>query len=730
MTSFTEQADRLAGQLEAELAGGSRQPAIDGGLERLRQSWRDLSPGARTSAGPAAKRIAALVEGRPDSPPVTPRTEPDLPDEPPPDRGRQLTQEPPRLEEPPLPEEPDWTSSFSGEGNGGPPRDELAEATLALQGLERIEDDDAAPIRVFDGSPDPDALLAHMGYDNFRPGQRDAVAAALDARDCLIVMPTGGGKSLCYQIPGLATPDLTLVVSPLIALMADQVRRLRSEGHPAVMFASGLSEEASRASFDAVRDGSARIAYCSPERFGSSSFLDLIATRKIDLLAIDEAHCLSEWGHDFRPDYLRLPKVAERLGRPPVMACTATATPQVAEEISRRMGMDQPVEVHSGFDRPNLSFDTVPLEGKGSKARKAALLEFGLKDPENRPAIVYCGTRKDTEEVADDLRAAGITAVAYHAGMAPDDRASAQLRFMEGDVDVVAATNAFGMGIDKANVRSVWHWAIPSSVEAYYQEAGRGGRDGLPARAVLLAMRSDLGRLVRFNEQRKVDPNDVLTYVAGLGARADGDGSAIIDAPRTDSERTRLAVAERAGALAVDPSSGGRLLVQIADDFDPSKLGPACRVAEDRGWRAYRAVEAFSFSDQCRRRQLLDHFGDHSELHPEGRCCDVCDPDGWLPDPDTIAVKRSRATPKGRGRSAPPPDLAGDDEALYEELRKWRLGAAGDKPAYHVASNRTLIAIATSKPADEDELAAIGGVGPAFLEKYGGPVLRIVSGYA
>ena len=216
------------------------------------------------------------------------------------------------------------------------------------------------------------------------------------------------------------------------------------------MIASGLGAAANGEALARVRDGRARIVYCSPERFGSSSFLDAVASRDVDLLAVDEAHCVSEWGHDFRPDYLRLPKAIQRLGRPTVIACTATATPEVAVEIERRLGLRTPLVVRSGFDRPNISFDTVALEGKGSKARKLALLEHGLRQAENRPAIVYCGTRRDSEAVAESLRAAGVLAAAYHAGMAPDERASAQHRFMSGDAEVIVATNAFGMGIDKA----------------------------------------------------------------------------------------------------------------------------------------------------------------------------------------------------------------------------------------------------------------------------------------
>lgn len=687
---FNLRAERLIRKLETEALDGSRKAGLDEEIESLRLAWRQMTGPERENAAVAAREMGRLTASRPAA--VDP-----------------------------------VGSSGPGPVPAASRRDEQAEAEAALQGLEGLELAAVPPARLYRGVPDPDALLAHMGHGSFRAGQRDAVVAALEDRDSLVVMPTGGGKSLCYQLPGLAGPGLTLVVSPLIALMADQVRRLRMEGHPAVMFASGLSPGESEAARDRVADGRARIAYCSPERFASAAFLDLIGGREIDLLAIDEAHCLSEWGHDFRPDYLRLPRVAERLGRPPVMACTATATPEVAAEIAGRMNLRSPVEVHSGFDRPNLSFDTVPFEGKGSKARKAALLDHGLADQANRPAIVYCGTRRDTEEVAEALAASGRRAVAYHAGMPADERASAQLRFMDGDADVVVATNAFGMGIDKADVRSVWHWAIPSSVEAYYQEAGRAGRDGEPARAVLLAMRSDLGRLVRFNQQRAVDPDAVIAGVERFRSAAGAAGSCEIEAPRADDDRIRLAVAERAGALTVDPAAGGRLRVTPAERVDPGSIRAACRVAGDRGWKAYRAVEAFSFSSTCRRRQLLDHFGDGTPGRPEGRCCDVCDPGGWLPDPESLVVNTRRGA---RRRSEPPPELAAADAGLFEALRVWRLGAAGDRPAYHVASNRTLTAIATARPADEDELRAIRGVGPAFMESHGPDVLRLVSGHA
>jgi RecQ family ATP-dependent DNA helicase len=500
-----------------------------------------------------------------------------------------------------------------------------------------------------------DELLRELGYESWRSGQREAVVAALEGRDSLIVMPTGGGKSLCYQLPGLAGKELSIVVSPLIALMRDQWGKLTQRGQPVAMIASGMAEDEVWTALEQVRT-EARVVYCSPERFQSNVFLEALAQRTIDLVAVDEAHCVSEWGHDFRPDYLRLPQVVERLGRPTVMACTATATRPVAAEIASRFGMRDPLQVRSGFDRPNLSFDVVALEGKGSKARRQALLEAGLCDPANRPAIVYCGTRRETEEVAVELREAGVAAVAYHAGLAPEQRTAIQERFMATDTGVICATNAFGMGVDKADVRSVWHVTIPTSVEAYYQEAGRAGRDGLPARAVMLAMKADLGRLVRFNEQRAGDPD--------------------------------------------------------------------LAIAHERGWRAYHAIKAFIYGTDCRRRALLDHFSDRTAGAPLERCCDVCDMLDWLPDPETIAVRQPK---RAVAKAAPAPDLGPADASLFEALKSWRLEAAAGKPAYTVAHNKTLAAIAATRPAGADSLLAISGIGPGFIEKYAPEVLAVVA---
>jgi ATP-dependent DNA helicase RecQ len=603
----------------------------------------------------------------------------------------------------------------------------------------------------------PETLLRRFGLDVFRPGQREAVLAALAGRDSLVVMPTGGGKSLCYQLPALAGDGLVVVISPLIALMADQSRRLHDAGVPAAMLASGMADGHNAAALRAIASGETRLVLAAPERFASVAFRDALARRRVSLFVVDEAHCVAEWGHDFRPDYLRLHDAIAALGRPPVMAATATATPRVAQEIATRLGLREPVSVRAGFDRPNLAFDVVSLEGSGAVARKRAALLHVLSDPAARPAIVYCGTRRDTDSVAELIAGAGIRAVAYHAGMSPDARRCSQGAFMSGETEVIVATNAFGMGVDKADVRTVAHWALPTSLEAYYQEAGRGGRDGEPARALLLGARMDLGRLIRFNTQRTTTVADVKSYVASLRRRADEEGVATIGHGELDErDRVLLSIAERAGAVRLSPGGARGLLVRPTGQGSPRKAWAAIKAAKDRGWESYRSIERYmSGASQCRRRQILDHFGDSSPVAPSGRCCDVCDPDPALeqallakpvaPSRGRRSSSRSRAdagpvaqgpisvrrggvgAPAGSGGNGGGADsepLAEPvDEREFERLRAWRYARADGKPAYTVAANAALEGILRQRPTTMRELLAVHGIGPTFCERHGDALL-------
>jgi ATP-dependent DNA helicase RecQ len=605
----------------------------------------------------------------------------------------------------------------------------------------------------------PETLLHRFGLDAFRPGQREAVAAALAGNDSLVVMPTGGGKSLCYQLPALAGDGLVVVVSPLIALMADQLRRLDEAGVPAAMLASGMADGHNAAALRAIASGETRLVLAAPERFASVAFREALAQRRVSLFVVDEAHCVTEWGHDFRPDYLRLHGAIAALGRPPVMAATATATPRVAREIAARLGLREPVSVRAGFDRPNLAFDVVSLEGSGAVARKRAALLHVLKDPAARPAIVYCGTRRDTGSVAELIADAGIRAVTYHAGMSPDARRRNQDAFMGDGAEVVVATNAFGMGVDKADVRTVAHWALPTSLEAYYQEAGRGGRDGEPARALLLGARMDLGRLIRFINQRTTTVADVKSYVASLRARAGEEGLATIGHSELDErDRMLLSIAERAGAVELSPGGSGGLLARATGAGSPRLANAAIQAAKNRGWESYRSIERYmSGASQCRRRQILDHFGDSSPVAPSGRCCDVCDPDPALERAllaKPLAASRGRrsssssrsarsgagpvvqgsismrrgdvAAPAGAGAGAADPEPLAEpvDEREFERLRQWRYERAEGKPAFTVAANTVLEEILRRRPSSAEALLAIRGIGPAFCAKHGDSLLE------
>jgi ATP-dependent DNA helicase RecQ len=602
------------------------------------------------------------------------------------------------------------------------------------------------------GVPTPEQLLARFGLQEFRPGQREAVQAALDGRDSLVVMPTGGGKSLCYQLPALASEPgagLVVVVSPLIALMADQWRRMREAGVRATMLASGMEDGHNAQALREIEAGETQLVLAAPERFASGAFRAALASRRVSLFVVDEAHCVAEWGHDFRPDYLRLHDAIASLGRPAVMAATATATPRVAHEIAQRLGLREWASIRSGFDRPNLTFDVVSVEGKGAVARKRAALMHVLSDQDARPAIVYCGTRKDTDEVAEDIKRAGIATVTYHAGMTPERRRESQDKFMDGRAEVVVATNAFGMGVDKAEVRTVAHWALPTSLEAYYQEAGRGGRDGEPARALLLASRMDLGRLIRFIKEREMTVADVKRFVAGLRFSGEGGGDVVTVGHGELGERQRvlLSVAERAGAVELRPGGPDGLLVTLTGKGSPRLAQTAIQASRNRGWEAYRSIERFSSDGQtCRRRQILDHFGDDAPCAPTGRCCDVCDPDEAL----ALALASAPASSRrgrdgaggrrggssgaqgagGRSAAAAEEDLEPVDEHAFDELRAWRLSRAEGKPAYTVATDAALRAVLRTMPRSVSVLLEVRGIGPAFCEKHGESLLETLAALA
>jgi ATP-dependent DNA helicase RecQ len=327
------------------------------------------------------------------------------------------------------------------------------------------------------------ALHGHFGFEQFRTGQREVLESVLAGRDTVVVMPTGSGKSLCYQLPALMKAGVTIVVSPLIALMKDQVETLEARNLPATFINSTLTPEEQRERIRAAAQGAFKLLYVAPERFRSDYLTDALRGAHIALFAVDEAHCISQWGHDFRPDYLRLREAIEALGRPQIVALTATATPYVRADIAQQLSLHNPAVFISGFDRPNLFLEVVQVQ---KERQKIARIRQLARHYEGCSGIVYAATRKAVEQVAAQLQTAGVSAAAYHAGLPDAARHRAQDAFMDGSRQVIVATNAFGMGIDKPDIRFVAHFQMPGSLEAYYQEIGRAGRDGLPASCVML----------------------------------------------------------------------------------------------------------------------------------------------------------------------------------------------------------------------------------------------------
>jgi len=478
-------------------------------------------------------------------------------------------------------------------------------------------------------------LIRYFGCHRFKPGQQEAIQSILSGTDTVVIMPTGSGKSLCYQLPAMILPGITLVVSPLIALMKDQVDSLEKRSLPATTLNSTLSRKEIGETVRRIQDGAYKLVYVSPERFKSAAFLKNFQDWHVSLLAVDEAHCISQWGHDFRPDYLALNRVSRLKPEAPIMALTATATPEVREDISVQLGLgtqgrgNPSFQIH-GFQRKNLFLSVREAEGKEMKLRHL------LKVLEKRPrGIVYCATRRHTEELSQLLRDCGIRCLCYHAGLPTRVRQEVQDRFAIQPDPIIVATNAFGMGVDRPDLRFVVHWDVPGSLEAYYQEVGRAGRDDQGATCLLLYNEADVATqefLTRSStpEQDEVRATwDVVKRVCSLGPvdwSLSEWGERIGLITNEITLRNCLALLERSNLIQKERIRKGRAVIRLTGKEDVDTLRSqleALSEKRERDMRKLKALVRYAHTRRCRHGHILRYFG---EKDIPDRCwsCDRC----------------------------------------------------------------------------------------------------------
>ena len=594
-------------------------------------------------------------------------------------------------------------------------------------------------------APDtPEAVLASVfGFDDFRPGQAEIVAAVTAGQDTLAIMPTGGGKSLCYQLPALCRPGVTLVVSPLIALMRDQVRGLREAGVEAGALTSGHTEEETEAVFAALDEGRMKLLYMAPERLASTATQGLLRRAGVSLIAVDEAHCVSQWGHDFRPDYLRIGELRRALGVP-LAAFTATADEETRAEIVARLFDGRPPATFlRGFDRPNIHLAFAAKDRPRQQILDFAAARKGLS------GIVYCATRARTETLAAALREAGHEALHYHGGMEAEDRRLAETRFQREDGLIVVATVAFGMGIDKPDIRWVAHADLPKSIESYYQEIGRAGRDGAPAETLTLYGADDIRlRRAQIDEglappERKAADHARLGTLLGL-AEAPGCRRQVLlayfgeqsgpcgncdccDRPVETWDGTEAVRKAMSAILRTDERFGAGHLTDILTWTATAKVRerghdqlPTFGVGKDLSRDAWSAVF----------RQMMgrDLVRPDPERHGALRLTEAARP--VLRGEEPVALRRDAVR-----RAAGPVARAlvsEEDAPLLSALKAKRraLAEAQGVPAYIIFADRTLIEMAERRPADLDAMARIGGVGAKKLESYGAAFLEVIAGAA
>ena len=629
-------------------------------------------------------------------------------------------------------------------------------------------------------------LRDRFGIEEFYPWQREAILELLDGcRRTLVVAPTGGGKSLCYQFPASELPGTSIVVSPLIALMEDQVRGLTERGIPATWLSSTLLEGERRERLRDITKGRYKLVYIAPERLAMSGMLDILSRLEPPLVAIDEAHCISEWGHDFRPDYLKLREVLERLSPKHVLACTATATPLVREEIVRLLGLpeDETKIVLRGFARPNLHLTVEEIDDSAGRRRlmlNALGHALGSRKKRQGGAIVYAGTRRNSEKTAELISSKGYVVAAYHAGMEPDRRAEVNERFASGELEVITATNAFGMGIDRPDIRAVVHVQAPGSLEEYYQEVGRAGRDGQPAHGLLIASSSDFGLRRRLIEgpsfgRAESAPNrelidrqwklflDLMSYVEAGSCRHDYILRYFGDEGETLGGCGHCDVCEELedldGATGVERGSSTEeaLVVRKA-------LAGVARAKRRAGLVAVAEMLTGGRTQRLERLGFVD-LSTHGILSPRPKdwvlallrrlmtagLVDITSdkypvpfltPTGWetmkeerpvrvLPPGDHVG-QRKKKRPKKPKRSTVAQELDGADTLLFEELRATRSELAGKRgvPAYVVCQDRTLAAMARDRPTTMSQLAEVHGMGPARIASYGERFLAVITATA